>query len=179
MRVNSGVKSIAMGGRPTKAPMQALGGVKGAEVIAWKDIYSIAQYASSLGTPEQHAVLANLTALPIQRSTAAGINVRDNILRPNLGDGVPAHFVYEAADCRLFWTPPMVVDVTEIWKAVADAAFREHNCWGEKVQKRSSKTSRTPKPVSLEAPRRKQVEKIVAPERSSFWKARHGVKGPL
>jgi hypothetical protein len=35
------------------------------------------------------------------------------------------------------------------------------------------------KPKSLKAPLRKQVEKVVEPERSSFWKARHGVKGPL
>lgn len=37
--------------------------------------------------------------------------------------GIPAQFVYEAADCRLFYEPKMTTNVTAIWKKVADAAW--------------------------------------------------------
>ena len=32
-------------------------------------------------------------------------------------------FVYEKADCRIYYTPEMVVDETAVWKTVADTAF--------------------------------------------------------
>lgn len=175
MRVNSGVKSIVMGGRPSTSQMQAVGGVKGAEILTWNDIHRVAQHAFSLATsPEQKKILANITDLPLQRSTKAGINFRDNILRTNLDDGVPAQFVYQAADCRLFWTPPMMEDITEVWKAVADAAFGEDTCWGGKRAKRSPK-----KPKIWQAPRRKRLQRGIQPERSPLWKRKHGEKAPL
>ena len=31
--------------------------------------------------------------------------------------------MYEAADCRMFFTPAMVSDVTALWKGVADRMF--------------------------------------------------------
>ena len=43
-------------------------------------------------------------------------------------DGVPAQFVYEAADCRLFYEPSMIINVTAIWKKAADAAWGTAKC---------------------------------------------------
>jgi hypothetical protein len=123
MSISSGVKSIAMGGRPSTNPTQGVGGVKGSLSINWNYIYGNSRSVYSQATPELHAILANLTALPMQRSTRSGVNLRDSILRPNVHDGLPTQFVYEAADCRLFWTPPMVIDVRAVWMAVPDATW--------------------------------------------------------
>lgn len=46
----------------------------------------------------------------------------------NLNDGLPAQFVIEEADCRLYYTLDMVNDVTALWKAAAAAAFNGASC---------------------------------------------------
>lgn len=43
MRIQGGVKSIAMGGRPNTNPIQGVGGIKGAQILAFSDIQSYAQ----------------------------------------------------------------------------------------------------------------------------------------
>jgi hypothetical protein len=57
---------------------------------------------------------------------AGGINLRDN-LRQNDSSQTPLEFIYEAADCRMFYTAPMINDVTMVWKGVVDRMFREDN----------------------------------------------------
>ena len=131
LRIQAGVKSVAMGGRPShKGRIQGVGGVKGAQVLDFDDIQDFArQYAGFAGaTPEQVKELGRLGDLPIRRSTAAAVNVRDQILRDNVDDGVPAQFVVEESDCRLFWTADMHRDVSAVWRAVADAAWKGGRC---------------------------------------------------
>lgn len=64
----------------------------------------------------------------MNRSTDSSINVRDMILRDNLEDGTPAQFLYEEADCRLFYQPEMIRDPKAIWKAAARAAWGDGKC---------------------------------------------------
>ena len=128
MRLQGGVKSIAMGGRPKAGPIQGVGGVKGAESYGFQNIYTDAQNVLFQSTTEQRAFLNTLSGLPILRSTAASVNLRDNILPQNLQDGLPAQFVIEEADCRLYYTLDMVNDVTALWKAAAAAAFNSAPC---------------------------------------------------
>jgi hypothetical protein len=131
MRLQAGVKSIAMGGRPNKLTIQGIGGTKGANNYPFGYIRQITALAMSTGSEYQ---LGNWTAitgysdLPLNRSTDTSINVRDNILRDHLEDGIPAQFVYEAADCRLYYEPSMINNVTAIWKKVADAAWGKGAC---------------------------------------------------
>jgi hypothetical protein len=54
--------------------------------------------------------------------------LRDNILPGNLNDGLPAQFVVEEADCRLYYTLDMINDVTALWKGAAAAAFNGAPC---------------------------------------------------
>jgi hypothetical protein len=128
MRTQAGVKSIAMGGRPTPGPIQGVGGIKGAETLGWSDVYAYATDAALTACPEQAAILSRLNNLPVNRSLTAGLNVRDNILPDNMNDGLPAQYVVEYSDCRLYYTEPMVTDVTALWKAAADAAFNGKPC---------------------------------------------------
>jgi hypothetical protein len=60
---------------------------------------------------------------------AINVNFRDGIRDMDLAsntnetNNVPLQFVYEAADCRILYTKAMTVDVTAIWKAVADSTW--------------------------------------------------------
>ncbi|GKT85754.1 peptidase S41 family protein [Colletotrichum tofieldiae] len=129
LRLHGGVKSVAFGGLPVEGPIEGVGGIKGSQVLDWSNIYSyttfLLPYAS---TAEQKAAFARYNDLPLNRSTAAAVNVRDQILRDNIDDGIPAQFIREEADCRLYWTLPMINDVTAIWKATANAAFNGGKC---------------------------------------------------
>ena len=40
----------------------------------------------------------------------------------------PVHFVYEAVNCRLFYTPETVLSVTKMWNAVTDVAWNSAQC---------------------------------------------------
>ncbi|KAI0111034.1 hypothetical protein F4776DRAFT_358461 [Hypoxylon sp. NC0597] len=130
LRSNAGVKSVAMGGRPTKeGRIQGVGGVKGSQSYSFANVYSQAQTAR--GFTNDSAIIETLdkyTTYVIDRSTAASLNVKDQILHGNIEDGIPAQFVVEESDCRLWWTAPMITDITELWKAAATAAFKGGEC---------------------------------------------------
>ncbi|KAK6221293.1 peptidase s41 family protein [Colletotrichum tabaci] len=129
LRLHGGVKSVAFGGLPVEGPIEGVGGIKGSQVLDWSNIYSyttfLLPYAS---TDAQKTAFARYDDLPLNRSLAAAVNVRDQVLRGNVDDGIPAQFVREDADCRLYWTLPMITDVAEVWKATAAAAFNGGKC---------------------------------------------------
>jgi hypothetical protein len=96
----------------------------------------------SLGSPQQRAAWDKTdlgkTAFAKQlfiRSAysggrvAGGVNLKDN-LRKDDESGMPLEFMYEAADCRMWFTAPMISDVTVLWKGVADRMFRNSNATG-------------------------------------------------
>nr|POE48096.1 peptidase s41 family protein ustp [Quercus suber] len=127
MRQQAGIRTIALGGRPTKDIIQAVGGVKGTNDFLFEDILS------SVTTPFQTQLLNsasyyNTTALGrysnlfSYRTVTAVVNARDGIREGDI-DEVPLQFRYEPADCRIYYTPAMVVDQTAVWKTVADTAF--------------------------------------------------------
>lgn len=131
MSRQAGVKSISMGGLPNKRPIQAIGGTKGTNNYPFAYILALAEIALETATPEERAKWTSVTALnrlPLDRSTDNSVNVRDNILKDNLKDGTPAQFLYEAADCRLFYEPEMLKDVTAIWKKAAAVAWGRGRC---------------------------------------------------
>ncbi|ORY17983.1 hypothetical protein BCR34DRAFT_473954 [Clohesyomyces aquaticus] len=131
MKQQAGVKTIAMGGRSNKNPIQAIGGVKGTNNFAWGYIQNMAQQAVDLVPADQQekyttAMKPFYADLPYQRAASSpGVNSRDG-LRQNDTSGIPLQFIYEEADCRLYYTPEMTVDATAIWKAAADVQ------WGNK-----------------------------------------------
>jgi hypothetical protein len=123
----AGVKTIAMGGRSNKNPIQAIGGVKGVNNYAFSFIQQQAQYAirfdSSLNTSSFKTDY--VSDVPFNRASSSGVNNRDG-LRRNDTSGLALQFVYDEADCRLYYTPEMTVDITAVWMAAADAQ------WGNK-----------------------------------------------
>jgi hypothetical protein len=118
-----------MGGRPNKNPIQGVGGIKGAQIFAFSDFQAYAQLAiDQTSDGDKISTLNELTSLPVSRSTATGLNIRDNILPDHVQDGLPAQYVVEEADCRLFYTLGMVNDVQALWKGAADAAWNGAPC---------------------------------------------------
>lgn len=92
---------------------------------------TLASVPLSTASSEQIANWSALTAytdLPMNRSSDSSLNVRDQILRPNLEDGIPAQFIYEEADCRVYYEPSMISDVQSIWKRAADVAWGGAKC---------------------------------------------------
>ncbi len=178
MRIQAGVKSIAMGGRPQSGLIQGVGGIKGAEIFAWSDIYSSAQGALPYTDASQAASLNRLSDLPINRSSSNGINVRDNILPGNLNDGLPAQFVVEEADCKLWWTAPMITDVTAVWKAAASAAFNGGSCAGGGIAKRDidGKGVAARRAIPLSKSKLSVAKRDLSTAKGDSFAARHLVK---
>ncbi|KAF1990657.1 hypothetical protein K402DRAFT_410136 [Aulographum hederae CBS 113979] len=125
------MKTVAIGGRPIVGAMQTVGGVKGANVYGFSDIQN---WITSLFMAGNEATKKDLmktslskynTMLPFLRSPydiSPSVNARDNI-RQNDSLALPTQFMYEAADCRLLYTPQMIFDTTVTWRAVADAVW--------------------------------------------------------
>ncbi|KAM0276574.1 hypothetical protein ACHAQH_006627 [Verticillium albo-atrum] len=137
---NHGVRTIALGGRAIEAPMQAMGGVKGSLLNLNSDIVGIvAQIAMAFENDTD--VLEKLEAvadeipslepaplLPLIEGTQGGqVNSRNAYTTDDI-DGYPVHFRYEAANCKLFYTLPMLFDVSEIWRSAADIAWGNGTC---------------------------------------------------
>jgi hypothetical protein len=129
MRRQAGVKAIAMGGRPNKDIIQAVGGTKGSHNWQWKDVlwFVLSMHEKANSTLKERWAGKELgkfnTFLPLRvaSETSPGLNMRDGV--QSCGDATPLQFVVEPADCRLFYTPKMVVDLAEMWKVAVDAKW--------------------------------------------------------
>ena len=116
MRQQANVSTIALGGRPTRDIIQAVGGVKGTNSYPWDYILGSVELPYQLEEVHDAAYYSNETALgdysnlPLLRATNYVVNARDGI-RDGDEEQTPLHFVYEPADCRIYYTPEMVVDV--------------------------------------------------------------------
>ncbi|KAI9817689.1 MAG: hypothetical protein M1832_004583 [Thelocarpon impressellum] len=126
-----GMSFVAVGGRPQYAPMTAGGLTKGGDVLNYSDLNNtIANITAALAaTPAkldafQREVSLDMYAL--ERASAASapaINARSTVRRGQ-ASRVPTHFLYDAAQCRVFRTARDMADAGRLWARVADAAFR-------------------------------------------------------
>lgn len=132
----AGVKTVAVGGRSASpvGPMQAVGGVRGANVYQWYSISSFAAEAQALANGTSREGVANemfskYSTKPMARAADYGgrVNVRDNI-RKGDAEQTPTQFIYEKADCRIFYEKEHVVDVTTLWKSVYDVVWGGAQC---------------------------------------------------
>lgn len=130
---DQGVRTIAFGGRPQHAPMQGLGGVKGSE------LFDFPSYATQIEGSEPVLSLFkedfqdrwnSTMPLPMKefplRLSSGGVNFKNSYSRHD--DQTPLQFVYEAAECRRFYTAENIVDVESLWHAAADAMFFGGKC---------------------------------------------------
>ena len=140
------VKSVAIGGRPQRGPMQFAAGVRGSQVLAFPVLYAYMAVAFAGLDPEEIETylttiapvigVLNATADYLIARTAdpdsqaaVSVNIWNNIAQGD-PDLTPLQFTYEAADCRLFWTKEMVFDITAAWKMGADVYWKSNFSMG-------------------------------------------------
>ncbi|KAK5714801.1 hypothetical protein LTR17_017048 [Elasticomyces elasticus] len=136
MKTQAGVHAIAVGGRKQYGPMQWVGGTKGANDQEMSNLAIAAFTAAEGATAEQlslfepyadieESVKHTLSRLP---STSSGrVNFENNI-REGDDSVTPLQFVYEAADCRFFYTSAMIVDQSLVWKRAYDIRWKNGSC---------------------------------------------------
>ncbi|RPA75953.1 hypothetical protein BJ508DRAFT_331655 [Ascobolus immersus RN42] len=111
---STGVRSVAVGGRPFRTsairPMQAIGGIKGTEMIT----YSFSARRQKLA-PE-------IVPGPLPIQAEAAVNYR-NSYAP--GEDLPLEFVYQAADYRIMKTPEMYKNPSKIWESARAVVWDE------------------------------------------------------
>lgn len=138
---NFGIRTIALGGRPLNKAMQAIGGVKGSQLLSNADNKGLISdlVKDARRSRDGQALLQDLgetvpnigdpPLLPFIEDPANGGSVNSrNAYSGNDPNGFPLHFKYEAANCRLFYTEKMAIDVTESWRRAAQIAFRNGTC---------------------------------------------------
>ena len=144
MLKQQGVRHIVFGGRPKAGPMQPLGGSKGGQYWSLATVshyiakaHDIAMNASRAGSPIlnvdemarfEEIAPPPLTKFPIRIDSrgGSGVNFRDEYDENDLQ--TPLQVVYEAADCRLFFTAENYVFLESSWVAAANAMFYGAPC---------------------------------------------------
>jgi hypothetical protein len=123
--------------------MQLLGGVKGGQYWSLRtasryiqEAYNIALHASHddpILSPAEMTRYRDIAPLPLKefplrfdKYGSSGINFR-NAYSEDDGD-MPLQFVYEAADCRLFFTAENVVRPETTWQAAVRTMFGDGSC---------------------------------------------------
>ncbi|KAH7392849.1 hypothetical protein BKA66DRAFT_438985 [Pyrenochaeta sp. MPI-SDFR-AT-0127] len=146
MREQGKVQTIVFGGRPLNAPSQGVGGSKGAQILNLDDLKQFAvrtiKTAEVLDGEWIAAKLNDTTAVgriyqatQIYKRTAhipgtylvGGINSLNNY-REGDSTETPLEFIYDAADCRLFYTKETFLNPLSLWKQAADAKWGKGEC---------------------------------------------------
>jgi hypothetical protein len=134
------VHTVALGGRPLRAPMQAVGHIKGGPASPFTAMpeFDRTQVPQGLKLPPNPWTYRP----PLRMGGSQGMDVWGMSVMFNMGEmlpykgnasdlgqgEVPLQFRYEAANCRLFYTWDMARDITALWKAVAGVAWRGRKC---------------------------------------------------
>ncbi|KAF2827122.1 peptidase S41 family protein-like protein [Ophiobolus disseminans] len=111
----SRVRTLAVGGRPQKGPMEAVGGTKGTLVLPYQYLLALAAVRT-----EWASFLPTTFGINVQD---ASVNFQDNIRVGLEKDGIPSQFLNDSASCRIWYEPQMYLNVTLLWGKTASVAF--------------------------------------------------------
>ncbi|KAF2264308.1 hypothetical protein CC78DRAFT_427262, partial [Lojkania enalia] len=145
LREQGHVQSIVVGGRPVPAPMQAVGGTRGSQVLDMGSLVAMSaallKYTSAIMGAD---VAQRINATAIGRlARTSQIQVRSmrrgqyqimgrvnslDALRQGDDGQTPLEFVFEAADCRVFETVESWMDPSVLWKMAVDAKWGDGEC---------------------------------------------------
>ncbi|KAA8566121.1 hypothetical protein MFRU_039g00620 [Monilinia fructicola] len=124
-RHEAGVKVVAVGGTPSTGPMQAPAGSRGARDYDTSTLDANIDFTQRL---LQNQSSPDATFLPNRTEQLsvfvyyADINLRDQVRK---NEEIPLQFAYEAADCRIYYTPQTVYNYTNLWQYAADAIWKD------------------------------------------------------
>jgi hypothetical protein len=123
MHHEASVRTVAVGGRPSTGPMQAPSGSRGARDYDTDSLDANINFTQEILANQSSAevnFLPNRTEALDVFVSYADINLRDQIRR---NETIPLQFAYEAADCRIFYTPQTVYNYTALWQYTANAIW--------------------------------------------------------
>ncbi|KAF2740874.1 hypothetical protein EJ04DRAFT_168915 [Polyplosphaeria fusca] len=133
----AGVKAVTVGGRPENKPIQTVTGTKGGEVLP---LYYFTLFASQLIDNSQDIGIqtalnntqVNDLASVTQVLKRAGdgrtrIQAQDQI-RKGEKNGVALQYIYEASDCKIFYTKDTYSDPEAAWMQAWDAFTDDKKC---------------------------------------------------
>ena len=123
MHHEAGVKTVVVGGLPQTGPMQTASGSRGAQLYTAENIdddIAVAEFfnettADYLPDREEDVWI-----------TFIGVNLRDQIRKDQ--EDVPVQFVYDAADCRIFYTRETWMDYSQLWTYAVNAISDSKLC---------------------------------------------------
>jgi hypothetical protein len=120
--------------------VQAIGGTKGSMVQPFSNLQQTSQFfmnntkyipASLLATAKD--TFPGLVPLPLGSPTALSkynLNAQDNVPL-NDPQQIPLQFVFEPADCKIFYTAQTLLNPNALWAYVHDVAWKGQACaWG-------------------------------------------------
>ena len=123
MHHDAGVKTVVVGGLPQIGPMQTASGSRGAQLYTTQNIdddIAVAEYVNA--TTADYLPDREVDVL----ITFLGVNLRDQIRREQ--EAVPVQFVYDAADCRIFYTIETWSDYSQLWTYAVNAISDSKLC---------------------------------------------------
>ena len=119
MHHEAGVKAVTVGGLPSPGPMQIASGTRGAQIYLAENI------DDDISVAEAFNATAN-DLLPDREVDTwiefLSVNIRDQIRREDFEtDGTPIQFLYDAADCRIFYTVDTWSHYSQLWRYAVHA----------------------------------------------------------
>lgn len=131
----AGVQTLAIGGlADDSTPMQKVGGTKGWLTWTLQSLSGFSFYGYMYANETTQASWKGTEIEAMNQSTA--IFQRANNFQVNAADGIrkgddtqtPLQFVFEAAECRIWYTVPMIFDVSTVWAAAANTRWGNGTC---------------------------------------------------
>ena len=112
MHHEAGIKAVTVGGLPSAGPMQIASGTRGAQIYLAENI------DDDISVAEGFNVTTN-DFLPDREADTwidfLSVKLRDQIQREySKSDGTPVQLLYDAADCRIFYTADTWSDYSQL-----------------------------------------------------------------
>ena len=151
LKTQGGVKSIAVGGRKQYGPQQPVGGSKGSNDQDLEALLSAASGAYMKSTGNAKTVFEGYIKDGFQEDAeqllgrraswnpASNVNFQNNI-RKGDASATPLMYVYEAANCRFFYTPQMITNQSLVWKMAYDVMWGSGSCVKDSTGEASAAT---------------------------------------
>lgn len=129
LKWQAGVKTIVAGGLPSEGPAQSVGGAKARRKLTISSLNDVVRFFYE-NAPDDLRARADETKLKVLREDGDYLETRSR-MSVNVGNAIlagdetftPLQFVYEAADCKLWWQAEHIFNVTSLWALVAETAF--------------------------------------------------------
>lgn len=117
MHHQAGVQTVAAGGLPSNGPMQTPSGSRGAQAYTFDNINTDIAIAKETNASAGNFLPERQVDVSI---SYASFNIRDQVRK---GESTPLQFVYEAANCRIFYTKDTVYNFGNLWRYAANAIW--------------------------------------------------------